>query len=145
MTSLLLRRCPPASLLLCTRAASFTTRQHTTTTSADSDAATTARKVAPPKPYSKIPRTKTVLGLNLGLLKDPIKSSQYMVEQVRLLGPIFKVTGLPGRPEMIVTVNPQDVEAVYRYGDMHFPERSPFREWKQALEELNRPPGLFLE
>ena len=100
---------------------------------------------AAPRPYCKVPRTRTALGLNLDMFKDPFKSSQYMVEQVRLLGPIFKVTGLPGCPEMVVTVSPQDVETVYRNGDTHYPEKFSFREWKQALEELNRPLGLFLE
>ena len=150
MTSLLLRRCSRASLPFCTRVAppmiiNTTTPKHTTTTTTAGANGVAGKADAPSQPFSKIPRTKTLLGLNLGLLKDPVKSSQYMVEQVRLLGPIFKVTGLPGRPEMVVTVNPQDVEAVYRCGDMHYPERFPFKEWKQTREELKRPLGLFLE
>ena len=143
MTSFLLRRCSPLLNTTTRRVASFTTtlqqpQKHTST-------ASNAAPSQQAQPYSKIPTTKTVLGLNLGMIKDPLKSSEYISEQVRLLGPIFKITGLPRRPDMVVTVNPQDVETVYRYGDKHYPERFPFDIWKQARVELNRSPGLFLE
>ena len=85
------------------------------------------------------------MGLNLGLFKDPLKSSHYMAEQFQLLGPIFRMTGVPGRPEMVVVMDPQDVEAVYHHGDADYPERLIFEEWKMARMELDKPLGLFLE
>lgn len=99
----------------------------------------------PPRPYSEIPKTKTVLGLNLEVMRRPHNLEKYLIEQIQKLGYIFRITGIPGIPEMLCVMSPQDTEAAYRVGDIEYPERFPFTEWKQARKELNRPQGMFLE
>ena len=68
-----------------------------------------------------------------------------MQEQAVKLGHLYKIVGTPGIPEMVVTVNPEDVEKVYRLGDTAYPMRFPFEEWKQARKELGQPWGIFLQ
>ena len=97
------------------------------------------------RPYSEIPKTKTFLGLNMGTLKDPTQVGRYMQEQGDLLGPIYRLAGLPGFPEMVCLIDPKDVETVFRVGDNAYPQRFPFPEWVEARKELKMPIGLFLE
>lgn len=49
-----------------------------------------------PRAYSEIPKCKTILGLNLAMMKDPSRLVDYMEQQVRELGFIFKLVGAPG-------------------------------------------------
>ena len=118
-------------------------QEHATPISLRPQAAAAA--TALPRPYSEIPKTKTVLGLNFDMLMDPHNAVNYMERQTRRLGHIFRLTGTPGVGEMVCVVEPQDVETVYRLGDAHYPERYPFLEWRQARNERNRSKGLFLE
>ena len=97
------------------------------------------------RPFSEIPKTKTILGLNVELLKDPVMVSDYMERQAQELGPIYKVVGTPGMPDMVCVVSPQDAEKAFRAGDLDYPQRFPFHEWKQARKELNQPCGIFLK
>ena len=97
------------------------------------------------RPFSEIPMVKTFLGINFDVLRDPTRMADYMEEQVHKLGPIFRLTGAPGIPDMVCVVRPEDVETAFRVGDTHYPQRFPFYEWKQALKELNRPSGVFLQ
>lgn len=105
----------------------------------------TSNELQQPRPYSEIPKTKTILGLNVEMLQNPASVDKYMIQQIQKLGYIFRITGVPGMPEMLCVSSPRDVEAAYRVGDIEYPERFPFTEWKQARKELNRPLGLFLE
>ena len=97
------------------------------------------------KPWSQVPKTKTTLGMNLELMKNPNKVYDYFQKQAEKLGYIFRLTGTPGLPEMVVVVNPKDVEAVFRVGDSDSPRRFPFYEWEEARKELKKPNGMFLE
>ena len=96
------------------------------------------------KSYNEIPKTKTVLGLNMDILRKPTQLAQYMQEQGNQLGPIFRVTGTPGLPEMLCLIDPRDVETVFRVGDGGYPRRFPIPEWVEARKELKKPIGLFL-
>lgn len=97
------------------------------------------------QPYSKIPKNKTFLGLNFEIMKDPRKVALYMEEQARKLGNIYRFGGVPGIPEMVVVLDPKDVETAFRVGDVDYPKRFPIWEWKAARKELQKPTGLFLE
>ena len=97
------------------------------------------------KPWSQVPKTKTTLGLNLELLRNPNKVYDYLQKQAQKLGYIFRLTGTPGLPEMVVVLNPKDVEAVFRVGDSDYPQRLPLYEWEEARKELKRSTGMFLE
>lgn len=97
------------------------------------------------KPWSQVPKTKTTLGLNLELMKNPFRMYEYLQKQAKKLGHMFKLTGVPGLPEMVVVINPKDVEVVYRVGDSGYPQRFPFYEWEEARKELKRSNGMFLE
>ena len=97
------------------------------------------------KSYDDIPKTKTTLGLNVDLLKQPSQLADYMEKSARKLGPIFKLSGMPGLPEMLCVVDPKDVETVYRVGDKDYPKRMEFPDIKRAFEELDQPIGLFFQ
>ena len=97
------------------------------------------------KPWSEIPKTKTTLGLNTKLMKNPFKMMEYLQEQNKSLGPVFRLTGTPGMPETVCAMNPEDVESVYRAGDTSYPQGFPFDLWKDARKELNQPLGMFFE
>ncbi len=97
------------------------------------------------RPYSEIPRTKTFLGLNWGMLKDPTRVAEFMREQGDELGSIFRIAGVPGLPEMVCIFDPKDVETAFRVGDSAYPRRFPIKEWTEARKELKHPTGLFLE
>ncbi len=96
------------------------------------------------RPYSKIPRTKTFLGLNMEIMKDPVHIARYMQEQSSKLGSIYRIAGLPGLQEMVCLSDPKDVETAFRVGDVTHPRRFPIPEWVEARKELNMPIGLFL-
>ena len=97
------------------------------------------------KPWSEIPKTRTTLGLNTKLMKNPFKMIEYLQEQNKSLGPVFRLTGTPGMPETVCAMNPEDVESVYRAGDTSYPQGFPFDLWKDARKELNQPLGMFFE
>ena len=97
-----------------------------------------------PRPYSEMPKTKTVLGLNLDVLKDSSNLVGNMEKNFRELGRIFKLTGVPGLSTMVCVVDPEDVEKVFRVGDKGYPERYSIWEWKEARKEANAPFGMFL-
>ena len=63
-----------------------------------------------------MPKTKTVLGLNLDVLKDSSNLVGNMEKNFRELGRIFKLTGVPGLSTMVCVVDPEDVEKVFRVG-----------------------------
>lgn len=80
------------------------------------------------------------------MMKDPSRLVDYMEQQVRELGFIFKLVGAPGLGEMVCIVDPKDVETVFRTGDANnYPMRFSITEWKVAREELKKPIGLVLE
>ena len=48
----------------------------------------------------------------------------YVEKQVKILGPIFNLVGLPGFPgKMVFVVDPDDAERVFRTGDLGYPKR----------------------
>ncbi len=97
------------------------------------------------RPFSEIPKTKTVLGLNIEAMRDPLGMPLYVEKQFRTLGPIFHLVGLPSLPKMVFVVDPDDTERVFRTGDLGYPKRIGVEEWIQARKELNLPFGMFLE
>jgi hypothetical protein len=97
------------------------------------------------KPWNDIPKTKTTLGLNVEMMKSPLKGHKYMQRQAQELGNIFRATGVPSMPELVCVMDPHDIETVYRAGDTGYPERFPFYEWQEARKELNKPTGVFME
>ena len=97
------------------------------------------------RPYSEIPKTKTFLGLNLDVLRNPAQVGPYMREQADTLGPIFRLAGVPGIPEMVALMDVDDVERAFRAGDSGYPSRFPFTLWIESRKELRQPLGLFLE
>lgn len=96
------------------------------------------------RPYSEIPSTKTTLGLNMDLVKDPKNMPKYMEKQTRLHGNIYRLTGAPGMPELLCVTDPRDAETVFRAGDTDIPKRFSMEEWKLVRKELKKPTGLFL-
>ena len=97
-----------------------------------------------PRPYNEIPKTNTVLGLNLDVLKDSSNLVGNMEKSFHELGHIFKLAGIPGLPTMVCVVDPEDVEKAFRVGDKGYPERFSIWEWKEARKEANAPLGMFL-
>ena len=122
---------------------------HYSTPTAKSQGASSIQKEVdqepPLRPYSEIPKTKTFMGLNLEVIKDPSRLSNYTEKMVHEVGNIFKMTGVPGLPEMLFVIDPKDVEKVYRSGDQEYPMRIPVNELKQVRDELKVPYGMFLE
>ena len=108
-------------------------------------------QVSPPlsvvdaRPYSEIPKSKTFLGLNMQLLKDPTQMGKFIREQGNELGPIFRLTGVPGMPEMLCVLDTKDLEVVFRVGDNSYPRRLRNPERVEIRKELNQPLGIFLE
>ena len=122
---------------------------HSSTHTTESQGASSIQKEVdqepPIHPYSEIPKTKTFMGLNLEVMKDPSRLPEYTEKMVHEVGNIFKMTGVPGLPEMLFVIDPKDVEKVYRLGDQEYPTRLPFNELKQVRDELKVPYGMFLE
>ena len=102
-------------------------------------------EMAAAKPYSEIPKNKTFLGLNWEFMKDPTQAAQFFRKLGDSLGPIVRLVGAPGLPEMVMVLDPKDTEAVFRAADNTYPQRFPIQEWIDARKELNQPIGLFLE
>ncbi len=73
-------------------------------------------------------------------MRDPLRMPFYVEKQVKILGPIFNLVGLPGFPgKMVFVVDPDDAERVFRTGDLGYPKRIEVVEWIQARKELNLP------
>ena len=96
------------------------------------------------RPFDEIPRTKTFLGLNTQLMKEPTQMARYLTEQGDKLGSIFCLVGIPGLPDSLCLLDPKDVETVFRAEDSTYPRRLPIPDWVKARKELNMPIGLFL-
>ena len=102
-------------------------------------------QLANAKPWSEIPKTKTTLGVNTELMKNPFKMIEYLQEQNKSLGPVFRLTGTPGMPETVCAMNLEDVESVYRAGDTSYPRGFLFAMLIDARKELNQPLGMIFE
>ena len=125
---------------------SHTAWPHSSTPTSKSQAAPLKnQEEGAPRPFSEIPKTKTVLGLNLEVMKDPFRITDYAEKTVHELGHIFRITGTPGIPSMVFVVDPKEIEKVYRLGDQDYPKRFPFDMWKKVREDLKIPFGIFLE
>ena len=96
------------------------------------------------RPFSEIPKTKTTLGLNLEIMRDPSNVADHLTKAAHELGHIFRVVGTPGLPPMVCVVDPEDVATVFRVGDKDYPQRFRFEVWERARNELDIPFGMFL-
>ena len=113
-------------------------QQQSSTSESSGQSAETAR------PFSEIPKTKTTLGLNLEMMRDPSRVADYFTKAAHELGHIFRITGTPGLPPMLCVVDPEDVATVFRVGDKDYPQRFRFEVWERARNELDIPFGMFL-
>ena len=67
-----------------------------------------------------------------------------MMKAATEVGHIFRPFRFPGTPEVVCVVDPEDVEAVFRVGDIGYPERYQVEVWYQARKEMNAPIGMFM-
>jgi len=74
----------------------------------------------PPKPFSQIPGPRGLpivgTGLQLARLGDTALTTIFD-KRVRQYGKIWREKMFPGQPEMVFTLDPKDVETVFRADD----------------------------
>ena len=113
-------------------------QQQSSTSESSGQSAETAR------PFSEIPKTKTTLGLNLEVMRDPSRVADYLTKAARELGHIFRVVGIPSLPPMLCVLDPEDVATVFRVVDKDYPQRFRFKVWERAWNELEIPLGMSI-
>ena len=98
------------------------------------------------KPFSAIPSPKRIplIGMSSDFLKlSPSNLVQLVYKRVEKLGKIYREKSIPGLPEFLFVLDPEDVAKVFRADGRH-PRRFPISEWTDVRKELNIPIGLFL-
>ena len=98
------------------------------------------------KPFDAIPSPKRIplIGISRDFTKfSPSKISFFVHERVEQLGKLYREKIVPGAPEFLFVLDPDDVAKVFRADGRH-PRRFPLTEWTDIRKELNVPNGLFL-
>ena len=98
------------------------------------------------KPFDAIPSPKRIplIGISRDFTKfSPSKISFFVRERVEQLGKLYREKMVPGAPEFLFVLDPDDVAKVFRADGRH-PRRFPFTDWIDIRKELNVPNGLFL-
>ena len=99
------------------------------------------------KPFSEIPAAKgwPLLGtfMDYGKPGTLYKEYRVMQQRVKKLGWIFREKPLPTYPEMLVVVDPDDVQTVFR-ADGKWPTRITVDMWVESGRHSSVPPGIFM-
>ena len=98
------------------------------------------------KPFEAIPAPKRIplLGFSWDFLNfSPTKIDKLVKERIQMCGMLYREKFVPGLPEFLFVLDPEDVAKVFRADGKH-PMRFPITEWRDVRKELNIPLGLFL-
>ena len=98
------------------------------------------------KPFDAIPSPKRIplIGMSSDFMKfSPSQAVQLVHKRVEKFGRIYREKFVPGLPEFLFVLDPEDVAKVFRADGRH-PRRFPISEWTDIRKELNLPIGLFL-
>ena len=102
---------------------------------------------AEPKPFSEIPAAKgwPLLGTFMDYGKPDTLNKAYRViqQRVKKLGWIYREKLFSTFPEMLVVVDPDDVQTVFR-ADGKWPSRMTLDVWVESERHSNVPPGIFM-
>ena len=104
----------------------------------------TASDFATAKPFSAIPSPKRIP--LIGVSRDFMKFSTRIFsvyQRVEKLGKLYREKLVPGLPEFVFTLDPEDVAKVFRADGRH-PRRFPISEWADVRKQLNIPIGFSL-
>ena len=100
-----------------------------------------------PKPFSEVPAAKgwPLLGTFMDYGKPDTLNKTYRVMQQRVkkLGWIYREKPLPTLPEMLIVVDPDDVQTVFR-ADGKWPSRITLDAWVESTRQADVPPGIFM-
>ena len=100
-----------------------------------------------PRPFSAIPQVRGLpfIGTALDYVKPEFKGKPFLVplERKQVYGNIYREKPMPTGPEFIVTLNPEDVEKVFR-ADGKEPHRPTFSVFDEARKKANQEKGLVL-
>ena len=100
-----------------------------------------------PKPFSAIPRVQglPLLGTAIDYVKPEFKGKPFLVplKRKQVYGTIYREKPMPTGPEFIVTLNPEDVEKVFR-ADGKEPHRPTFSVFDEARKKAKQEKGLVL-
>ena len=113
---------------------------------ADTSSHSSEAEFATAKPFDAIPTPKRIplIGMSRDFMKfSPSQAVRFVQERVENLGKIFREKMVPGLPEFLFVLDPEDVAKVFRADGRH-PRRFPISEWTDVRKELNIPTGLFL-
>ena len=119
---------------------------HPATDHTPDQASDTPADFATAKPFSAIPSPKRIplIGMSRDFMKQsPTESVRNVRQRVEELGKIYREKLVPGLPEFVFVLDPEDVAKVFRADGRH-PQRFPISEWTTVRKELNIPIGLFL-
>ena len=96
--------------------------------------------------FDAIPSPKRIplLGISSDFMKfSPSQAVKLVHKRVEELGKLYREKIVPGLPEFLFVLDPEDVAKVFRADGRH-PRRFPISEWTTLRKELNIPNGLFL-
>ena len=100
-----------------------------------------------PRPFSAIPKVQGLpfIGTALDYVKPEVKGKPFLVplERKQVYGSIYREKPMPTGPEFIVTLNPEDVEKVFRADGME-PHRPTFSVFDEARKKAKQEKGLVL-
>ena len=100
-----------------------------------------------PRPFSAIPQVQGLpfIGTALDYVKPEFKGKPFLVplERKQVYGNIYREKPMPTGPKFIVTLNPEDVEKVFR-ADGKEPHRPTFSVFDEARKKANQEKGLVL-
>ena len=119
---------------------------HPATDHTPDEASDTLTDFATAKPFSAIPSPKRIplIGMSRDFMKfSPAETVRNVHQRVEELGKIYREKVIPGLPEFVFVLDPEDVAKVFRADGRH-PRRFPISEWTTVKKELNIPIGLFL-
>ena len=100
----------------------------------------------PAKPFEAIPTTKRIplLGISRDIWKILPNDIRFVPQRLKQLGKIFREKSVPGVPEFLYVIDPDDIAKVYR-ADGKQPRRIPFDDLIKVKKELNVPLAIFHE
>ena len=100
-----------------------------------------------PRPFSAIPQVQGLpfIGTALDYVKPEVKGKPFLVplDRKQVYGSIYREKPMPTGPEFIVTLNPEDVEKVFR-ADGKEPHRPTFSVFDEARKKAKQEKGLVL-
>ena len=99
------------------------------------------------KDYSEVPKVRglPIIGTALDYTRDQFKGKPFIMplERQKLYGNIYRERPMPNGPEFLVTLDPSDVEKVFRV-DGKEPHRPTFSVFDEARKVAKQQRGLVL-